>query len=375
MRVSTPAPASLGGKTVLIVGFSNSAVDTATTLAGHAKHVYIARRHDAFVLPRIVDGKPLDHGFNHRKALVLRAAKSCLPAAASDAMMRRVLTATHLKGMHGVAAATASQQLPLPSAVALDLAAAPLPNRTPPVISDSIFLEVLAGRVELVRALQRIDGPRAVLLHDGRRIDDIDAIVFCTGYQAEYSLAGEHDPTREQPPGWTAAPGSNGRRLPRLYRNIFSLDLPHSLAFMGCIAFASPAFQLYDLASLALARVWTGKAAPLPPRDAMLASVHAQQARLVRLAEDGGGSVIPGWVDGDEWMAWADDVAGTGVLPRLGYGPAGWAFWLRDRRLCGLLMDGISSPHVYRLFETGKRRAWKGAREEIFRINAERSDD
>ncbi|GJN71582.1 hypothetical protein PLICBS_005650 [Purpureocillium lilacinum] len=368
-------PASLGGKTVLIVGFSNSAVDTATTLAGHAKHVYIARRHDAFVLPRIVDGKPLDHGFNHRKALVLRAAKSCLPAAASDAMMRRVLTATHLKGMHGVAAATASQQLPLPSAVALDLAAAPLPNRTPPVISDSIFLEVLAGRVELVRALQRIDGPRAVLLHDGRRIDDIDAIVFCTGYQAEYSLAGEHDPTREQPPGWTAAPGSNGRRLPRLYRNIFSLDLPHSLAFMGCIAFASPAFQLYDLASLALARVWTGKAAPLPPRDAMLASVHAQQARLVRLAEDGGGSVIPGWVDGDEWMAWADDVAGTGVLPRLGYGPAGWAFWLRDRRLCGLLMDGISSPHVYRLFETGKRRAWKGAREEIFRINAERSDD
>ena len=107
----------------------------------------------------------------------------------------------------------------------------------------------------------------------------------------------------------------------------------------------------------------------------MLASVHAQQARLVRLAEDGGGSVIPGWVDGDEWMAWADDVAGTGVLPRLGYGPAGWAFWLRDRRLCGLLMDGISSPHVYRLFETGKRRAWKGAREEIFRINAERSDD
>jgi len=43
-------PASLGGKTVLIVGFSNSAVDTATTLAGHAKHVYIARRHDAFVV-------------------------------------------------------------------------------------------------------------------------------------------------------------------------------------------------------------------------------------------------------------------------------------------------------------------------------------
>lgn len=43
-------PSSLKDKTVLIVGLSNSAVDTATTLVGHAKHVYISRRHDAFVV-------------------------------------------------------------------------------------------------------------------------------------------------------------------------------------------------------------------------------------------------------------------------------------------------------------------------------------
>ncbi|UNI17377.1 Flavin-containing monooxygenase [Purpureocillium takamizusanense] len=363
-------PASFQGKTVLIVGFSNSAVDTATTLAGHAKHVYVARRHDAFILPRVVDGKPLDHGFNHRKALVLRAAKAFLPVAASDAMMRRSLTAIHLRGLpnkdDGID--TDSQRPRIPSAVALDLANAPLPTRAPPLVSDSIFHEVLAGRASLVRALRQVEGPRAVLLADGRRIDDLDAIVFCTGYQADYALAGEHDPTREQPAGWAAAAGSNGRRLPRLYRNLFSLDLPHSLAFMGCIAFTNPAFLVYDLASMALARVWAGEAA-LPPRAVMAASVDAQQARLVRLAQDGAGSVIPGWIDGDEWTAWADEVAGTGVLPRLGYGPAGWSFWLRDRRLCGLLMDGISSPHMYRLFETGKRRAWEGAREEIFRIN------
>lgn len=43
-------PASLKDKSVLIVGFSNSAADTATTLVGHAKHVYISRRHDSFVV-------------------------------------------------------------------------------------------------------------------------------------------------------------------------------------------------------------------------------------------------------------------------------------------------------------------------------------
>jgi dimethylaniline monooxygenase (N-oxide forming) len=207
-----------------------------------------------------------------------------------------------------------------------------------------------------------------VLLDDGRQLDGIDALVFCTGYQADYSLAGAYDPTREQLPAWTAAAGSNNRRLPRLYRNIFSLELPQCLAFIGCISFLNPAFELYDLASMALAQVWAGKAR-LPSRADMAASVDAQQAHLICLAEDGIGSVAPCWVDRDEWMAWAEKTAGTGVGAHLGYGYAGWSFWIQDRHLCRILMDGIPSPHVCRHFETGRRRAWQGARDEILRIN------
>lgn len=81
--------------------------------------------------------------------------------------------------------------------------------------------------------------------------------------------------------------------------------------------------------------------------------------------------MMAGSVKGDDWMAWADNMAGLGIAERLGYGARGWSFWLNDRKLCNILMDGVSSPHMYRLFETGRRKAWTGAREEILRINGQ----
>lgn len=34
----------------MIVGMSNSTADVATTLTEHAKHVYVSRRHDVFIV-------------------------------------------------------------------------------------------------------------------------------------------------------------------------------------------------------------------------------------------------------------------------------------------------------------------------------------
>ncbi|KND93105.1 Dimethylaniline monooxygenase [N-oxide-forming] 2 [Tolypocladium ophioglossoides CBS 100239] len=345
-------PASLKDKNVLIIGFSHSAADTATTLVGHAKHVYISRRHDSFVISRYIDGKPFDHSFNHRRGLVFGTLQSTLPSLA-DKMMRKLLTQTHMKGCPDV-----------PSE--MDLATAPLPSRKAPIVSDSVVHEILAGNITLVRGVQRVSGPGTVMLEDGKDID-VDAIVFCTGYQADYSLAGPFDPTLEQSAAWTSAPDSNSRALPRLYRNIFSLRLPQSLAFMGAIAFASPAFLIYDLASMALAQVWSGRFS-LPPQAAMVAQVDEQHRWLTSLAAEG--TVLPGWVKAREWMAWADEAAGTDMAAHLGYGLRGWLFWAGDRAFCNTLMDGIPSPHLYRVFETGRARTWEGARDEIVRINS-----
>lgn len=80
----------------------------------------------------------------------------------------------------------------------------------------------------------------------------------------DYSMAGPFDPTLDQSEAWTSTANSNGLLIPRLYRNIFSLEHLYLLVFMGSVAFASPAFQLQDIVSMVIAQVWSGKA-QLPP--------------------------------------------------------------------------------------------------------------
>ena len=48
-----------------------------------------------------------------------------------------------------------------------------------------------------------------------------------------------------------------------------------------------------------------------------------------------------------------------------------WRFWWRDRELYGVVMGGVFTPFVWRLFEGGKRRAmaWGECREAILREN------
>lgn len=293
----------------------------------------------------------MDHTFNHRKGIIFEAMQRFGPTVAST-LMRKFLTSTTHKGF---------PELP-PD---WDLSTAPLPTRTPPIISDNVVTEILAGNITLVKGLKKVTGARTVQFEDDSLLE-VDAIVFCTGYKADYSIAGRYDPTLEQSEAWTSSPGSNSRALPRLYRNIFSLKLPQNLAFMGAIAFPSPAFLLYDLASMALARIWSGQY-DLPPPQEMVSQVERQHDWLISLASEG--TVIPGWVNGAEWMTWADTAAGSDVFPHLGYGLKGWALWLRDRQLSRILMDGIPSPHQFRLFENDHRLAWSGARDEILRIN------
>jgi dimethylaniline monooxygenase (N-oxide forming) len=64
-------------------------------------------------------------------------------------------------------------------------------------------------------------------------------------------------------------------------------------------------------------------------------------------------------------------VAGTQVNEKLGWGWEGWKFWWGDRTLYKLIMDGIPTPFVYRLWEgrEGGRKTWEGARAEIYKVN------
>jgi dimethylaniline monooxygenase (N-oxide forming) len=121
------------------------------------------------------------------------------------------------------------------------------------------------------------------------------------------------------------------------------------------------------MASMAIAQVWAGKS-NLPPISAMETAVDKHHAWLADYAKRIH-NVSPGQCKAGEWVRAMDDLGGTGVNEYLGYGWKGWLFWLRERKFCNMLMGGIWSPHIHRVFSTGKRKWWDGAREAIERVN------
>lgn len=234
-----------------------------------------------------------------------------------------------------------------------------------PLISDSLVSCLEEGSVLSVAGIRRVLSETKVELQDGTSVE-VDAIVWCTGYKSDFSMVEPRfDPTCH-PQRWLEAPGSNGKSLFRLYLNVFSLEKPDSLAFLGNVHFALGGFQIFDMASMAVAQVWANKSA-LPGRLAMKAAVDKHHEWLADQAHDSP-NLSPGMCDAGVWVKAMDSLAGTGVHDYLGYGWKGWLFWLRERKLCNLIMGGIWSPHIHRLFE-GKRKCWEGAREAIVRVN------
>ena len=235
-----------------------------------------------------------------------------------------------------------------------------------PVVSDSLVDELHAGNIISTAGIKEIIDDRTVRFSDGTQLS-VDTIILCTGYKPDFSLLGrEVDPTRNTTKAWAAAIGSGGRPLPRLYQNVISLDFPDSLAVMGMVVLKSPAVPVYDLASMAIAQIWKGNSS-LPSVDEMNRHVDKHHEWICSLAEDG--SVYPATVKDADWMWWVNEAAGTGVNENLGYGLSGWSFWYREPAFCNLLMNGVATSHMYRVFDTGKRKVWAGAKDAIERIN------
>ncbi|KAF2460027.1 flavin monooxygenase-like protein [Lineolata rhizophorae] len=343
-------PDDFVGKKVLIVGLGNTGADTATSLIGYAEEIFIAHREGTIILPRVVDGKSLDHSVNFRLTKLQDFMNDHFPDFAEKNLNKFV------KKIQDKAFTIDPKW---------NLSPAPSLKQSVPVVSDTLVTAFESGSVQPVSALRKVVQENAVELADGTHLA-VDSIIWCTGYKTHFGLVeDEYDPTKRTTAQWAASRGSNGKPLPRLYQNIFSLERPDSLAFMGTVAFPNPAFQIYDLASMALAQVWKGRSS-LPSRASMEAAVDAHHEWVCGLARRG--SVYPGIVKPQEWMRWVNEAAGTGVDEYLGYGWKGWAFWAREPRFCNLLMTGIYSPHVFRVFD-GKKKKWDGARLAIERAN------
>jgi dimethylaniline monooxygenase (N-oxide forming) len=122
-------------------------------------------------------------------------------------------------------------------------------------MADALWGHLQSQFAEPVPSIRRIIGPHSVELENGHILDNIDSIIYCTGYHFNI------------PDGLIAEeihPYSNGsvEKPPNLYRNIFPLHrdqlIRNSITFLGQGAFIFPSFVQSELGAMAISPIWKG---------------------------------------------------------------------------------------------------------------------
>lgn len=348
-------PASLENKRVMVVGMSNSAADTATSLIGIAAKIFLFHRRGSVVVPRYLkDGTSLDHNLTYRQFQIKDTLDTLAPSLA-------------IKFLDSITTRISRQNFG-DLDPAWNLNPPPSLLHQVPTVSDTLIPALRSGSIVSTKAPSCVTGPNTVLLEYGTSVE-VDTIIYCTGYEVDYSILGCNDPTLVDNQGHE----SHDKATPRLYQNVFSLIYPESLAFVGIAITLSPAFLLSDLTSMAIAQLWSTKPGSpvLPPQNTMEAwyTEHLGWARSIRSLSEHA-KFPPMSVKNGPWFRWVQDVAGAQVENNLNYSSLqAWKFWLTNKKFCALLTDGIWSPHMYRLFESDRRKHWSQARATIEAVN------
>lgn len=241
---------------------------------------------------------------------------------------------------------------------------APSVATTNPLIADELYPHFASGFCKPVAAIARITGPKTIELADGTVLEDIDAIVHCTGYvQSTPAVETEYNPY--------PVPGAPST----LYRGTFSTHpdpaVRDSLVFLGHGYIGFPGFVQHELIIMAVAQIWLGHSV-LPPLAEMKAWQRgwlAWRADLLR-RQKSEATFYVGVMPFEDHLRWFDEAAGTDVFSHFGLtSRKAWSFWWNNRDLYRECTRLVFSPALWRLFDAGKRKAWDGARKQIYLDN------
>jgi cation diffusion facilitator CzcD-associated flavoprotein CzcO len=231
-------PDVLRGKRVLVLGIGNSAVDIAVESSRIGEKTFLATRRGAYVLPKYIDGKPIDE--------VLNPITGLAPIAAQRFVTMRKL---------GVAVGSPSDYgLPKPDHKLFE---------AHPTVSSEFLPRLGHGDITAKPNIERFEGGRGVRFVDGSR-EEIDLVVYCTGYKISFPFFD---------PAVFSAPEN---RMP-LYRRVASVERP-GLYFVGFIQPLGPIMPLAEAQSEWIADLLAGRTS-LPAEAEMRSEVDAEEER------------------------------------------------------------------------------------------------
>ena len=118
-------------------------------------------------------------------------------------------------------------------------------------VCDGLHSCISTGRIQVVADIKELSGT-SVLLKDGRCLEGIDAVIYSTGFETSF-------PFLEDPNIYSGD----------LYKAVFPVDRPGSMAFLGCIRVRGAVIPIVELQARWAAGVFSGRC-KLPGSERMI---------------------------------------------------------------------------------------------------------
>jgi dimethylaniline monooxygenase (N-oxide forming) len=229
----------LRGKRVLVLGIGNSAADIAVESSRIADKTFLATRRGAYVLPKYMNGKPIDETVT---PLVSRVPIS----------VQRFFS---MKALGIAAGDMTTYGLPKPDHKLFE---------AHPTVSSELLPRLGHGDIAVKPNIDCFAGGRTVRFVDGSE-EEIDLVVYCTGYKMTFPFFD---------PEVVSAPDN---RLP-LYRRVVSVERP-GLYFIGFIQPLGPIMPLAEAQCEWVADLLAGRAS-LPPAEEMKREIAIEEGKM-----------------------------------------------------------------------------------------------